>query len=53
MDLKKKKTLLQISKAETAIMELEFKIMEREADIKRMEDHIELQKKTIKELKEG
>ena len=41
MDLKEKKKELDLKKVEAAIAELEYKILERMEDIKRMEDHIE------------
>ncbi len=47
-NLKKKELIMRRSKAEAAMAELEFKIAEREADIQRMIDHIELQKAQIK-----
>lgn len=50
--LEQKKKELSIIKAQAAIAELEYKILERHEDIKRMEDHIELQKKIIEDLKE-
>lgn len=52
MSLEKKKIQLNIAKAETGVLELEFKIEERKQDIKRMEEHIQLQLKRIEELKE-
>ena len=52
MSLEKKKIMLSIQKAMTAKLELEVKIAEREADIERMSDHIELQDKRIDELNE-
>ena len=53
MDLKEKKKELDLKKVEAAIAELEYKILERMEDIKRMEDHIELQNKRKKELTEN
>lgn len=47
LDIQRKK--LDIVKAQAAIAELEYKIMERHEDIKRMEDHIGLQLKLISE----
>ena len=60
MDLKKimeiKKIRVGIKKAESAKEELEFKVLERKADIERMEEHILLQDEIIEakknELKE-
>lgn len=46
-----KKLDLAIKVAETARMELELKIFERELDIKRMRDHIGLQNKRIDDCK--
>lgn len=43
---------LQIAKVETGKMEMEFKILERKEDIKRLEREIENQINTINELKE-
>jgi len=43
---------LQIAKVETGKMEMEFKILERKEDIKRLEREIENQTNTINELKE-
>ena len=50
MDLDKKKKELQILKAKASKSELEYKIMEREQDIKRMKDHIKLQDEIITKL---
>ena len=56
MSLEEKRKELQLKKIDTAIAELEYKIEERLEDIKRIEDHILLQKeqeeKTKLELKE-
>lgn len=41
----KKRVEMQAHKAVAVISELEFKILEREEDIQRMKDHIEVQKK--------
>lgn len=40
-----KRVEMQSHKATAVISELEFKIIEREEDIQRMKDHIEVQKK--------
>ena len=52
MNLETMKLKLDISKAEAAKMELEYKIFERKEEIKRMEAHIVLQDERIKECKE-
>ena len=50
--LKKKELEMRVKKAEAAIAELEFKIEEKLNDIKRMEDHIGLQKELVESSKE-
>jgi len=50
MDLAKKKKEMELKKIEAAIAELEYKILERFEDIKRIEAHIELQKERKQEL---
>jgi len=50
--LERKKLELQLKKADTAIAELDYKIEERKEDIKRMEDHILLQKTLEQDIKE-
>jgi len=52
MGLEEKKKKLQIKKIDTAIAELEYKIEERLEDIKRMEEHIILQRKLEEEVKQ-
>lgn len=49
-ELEKQKTKLNIKKAETAKLELEYKILERMEDIQRMREHIQLQDQRIDEL---
>lgn len=49
-DLDKMRIKLDIQKAETAKLELQFKIEQRKEDIDRMEKHIELQNNLIEEL---
>ena len=51
-DLDKMKKELQISRANTAKMELEYKICEKKDEIKRIEDHIKLQDELIEKLSE-
>ena len=57
MSLEKKRKELDLKKIETAILELEFKIEERKADIARMLEHIKLQEErkqqVLKEIKNG
>jgi hypothetical protein len=53
MNLKELDKKVRISKAETNILEMEFKIAERLEDIERLKSHIEKQKELIKTLKEG
>jgi len=50
MDLKKAEKKLGIKKAEVNVAELEFKILERQADIARIQTHIEKQEKLIVKL---
>ena len=50
MDLEKKKKELEIKRVLLARDEMEFKIAEREADIMRLKDNIEIQNKRIEEL---
>lgn len=50
MDIKEKKKEMELKKVDAAISELEYKILERMEDIKRIEDHIELQKKRKEEI---
>lgn len=50
--LERKKLELQLMKVNTAIAELEYKIEERNEDIKRMEEHIVLQKEQEQKIKE-
>ena len=49
-DLDKMRIKLDIQKAETAKLELQFKIEQRKEDIDRMEKHIELQNNLIEDL---
>ena len=46
-NLEEKGLELQVKKAEVQIAELEYKILERQADIERILAHIELQKQVI------
>lgn len=50
MNLEKKKKEMELKRIEAAIAELEYKILERMEDIKRIEAHIELQKERKQEL---
>lgn len=50
--LDKKKAEVALLQARAAIAELELKIIERQEDIKRIEDHIVLQKKRETEMME-
>lgn len=50
--LQLKKLQLNLMKCQTAKMELEFKVEERKEDIKRIEEHIQLQEDREAELKE-
>lgn len=49
-DLEAKKLEMRKKKAEAAIAELEYKIAERQEDIKRIQDHIALQKQQLVEV---
>jgi len=51
-ELEKIKLKVKISKAKASIEEIECKILEREIDIERMREHIELQKTEIKKAEE-
>lgn len=53
MNLKQRKLKLTILKAQAAIAELDIRILEREEDIGRMRDHIELQDANIKKAQEA
>ena len=50
MSIEEKEKALQVSKARTAILELEYKIAKAEQDIERMREHILLQEERVKEL---
>lgn len=50
--LEKKKLEVQLKRIDATIAELELKIDERKEDIKRIEDHIELQRKQETEINE-
>jgi len=50
--LERKKLELQLMKVHTAMAELEYRIEERKEDIKRMEDHIDLQKEQELKIKQ-
>lgn len=52
MNLELEKKKLELRKVETAMYEMEYKILERMADIDRIKDNIENQKSTIDKLKE-
>jgi len=52
MSLEKKKIELDIMKAQTAKLELQFKIEKIKEDIQRMNEHIQLQDDRVEELKE-
>lgn len=52
MNLELEKKKLELRKVETAMHENHFKILERQADIKRIEDNIEKQKETLNNLKD-
>ena len=43
---------LELQKVECAASEMEFKILEREEDIKRLKDNLEIQNNKIMQLKE-
>lgn len=49
MDLEEKKRMVAVAKAKAAIEELEYKILERQEDIKRLEEHILKQFEVINE----
>lgn len=51
-DLEKARKELEIQRAETAKMELNYKIMKAMEEVNRIKDHIKLQDETIKRLKE-
>ena len=50
MGLAEKKKEMELKKIAAAICELEYRIEERKEDIKRMEDHIILQKQREEEV---
>lgn len=50
MSLEFKKTQVELMRVTTARMELEYKIEERKEEIKRMEDHIQIQVQKEAEL---
>ena len=50
MSLERKKMELELRKVETAKMEMEVRIYEREEDIKRLQDNILIQDIKIEEL---
>ena len=50
-DLERKKLQMQLKKVDATIAELEYKIEERLEDIKRIKEHIELQKKNEDSIK--
>jgi hypothetical protein len=50
--LEKRKKELELARVRLARQELEVHILERQEDIKRLQDHIEKQIKTEKELEE-
>ena len=52
MNLETKKKELELAKVTCAKQEMEFKILERLEDIKRLEESIEVQNKRIEELKQ-
>lgn len=52
MSLEMKKTQVELMRVTTARMELEYKIEERKEEIKRMEDHIQIQIDKEAELKQ-
>jgi len=51
-NLEKKKLKMELLKVAAAIGELEYKVEERQEDIIRMENHINLQKERQKELEQ-
>jgi peptidoglycan hydrolase CwlO-like protein len=52
MNLALEKKKLEIKKVETAMLEMEYKVLERLADIERLKENINNQQKTIDRLKE-
>lgn len=48
--LDRKKKEVDLKKIDAAVAELEYKIIEREEDIQRMKDHIDLQLERKKEI---
>lgn len=50
--IEKKRKELELARVTTAKMDLEFKILEREEEIKRLMDNITIQDQRISELKE-
>ena len=50
--LERKKKEVELKKIDAAIAELEYKIAEKEADIKRMLEHVELQKQRKQKVTE-
>jgi len=52
LNLEKKKLELSIKRVQLGVDELEFKIIERLEDIKRLEDNIKISKDKLCELKE-
>lgn len=50
--LERKKLEVQLKRIDATIAELELKVDERKEDIKRIEDHIQLQKDLENEIKE-
>ncbi len=53
LTLDEKKRQVAVLRAQANIGELEVKILEREADIARMQEHIALQRKRIQEMENG
>ena len=51
-ELERKKLKVQLKRIDATIAELELKIDERKVDIKRIEDHINLQKEQEVEINE-
>lgn len=49
-DLEKAKKELELRKVETAKLEMEFRILERMDDIKRLEENIKVQDNRIEEI---
>ena len=50
-NLEKSRKKLELSRVKYALEEMEFKILEREADIERIKDNIKIQTEKIEELK--